>query len=215
MIRIVFIVLFFSTFSTAQKKQYILDIDGSESNFQALFMKHPNNSMEFRVKKDSGKVFQISAPKYEIYKVNHDIVLENISKIKKEIHKDSLTYLIQYFYKDDTTFLDEENNFLDKNGSYLKFIINMKRNVEKINPNIKVLFVFEKGIDISIVGKRKSFIIDEDLFFKNQFLKKSILCGSFLLIKPNGELLVRNGEYRLDKMAEHLNPEIWDTIFKL
>lgn len=212
--KIIFIFLLFTSFVKAQKKEYILDVDGKMSNLETLYKKYPNNALEYRISKDSGKIFEVSVPKYEIYNANYNIVQKNIPIDKKIIKRDSLIYLIQYFYKDDNTLMNESNKFLDKNETYLKFLNTMKKNVEKKNSNIKVIFIFEKGIDISLVGKRKSFIVDDTMFFKTHFFKKSIVCGSFLIIKPNGQSLVRNGEYRLDKMAEHLKPEIWNDIFK-
>ena len=66
---------------------------------------------------------------------------------------------------------------------------------------------------LQIVKNQKYFINDENSFFKINFFKKSILCGSFLIIKPNGQTLIRNGEYRIDSMANHLIPDIWNKIF--
>lgn len=211
--KILFIILLISNIAKAQNKEYILDPNGIKSTFQFLFNKYPNNSMEFRITKDSGKVFQITAPRYEAFYSNYDSIKKNLPFHTKNIQKDSLTYIIQFFYKDDATFLDEKNNFLDKSGSYVSFIKDMKRSVEKKHKNSKVFFVFEKGINISNLIKDKSFIIDENMIFKNYFFTKSILCGSFLIIKPNGQSLIRNGEYRLDEMADHLKPEIWNKIF--
>ncbi len=212
--KILFSILLFTNITKAQNTEYILDPNGIKSTFQFLFKKYPNNSMEFRITKDSGKVFQITAPRYEAFYSNYDSVKKNLPIDTKNIQKeDSLTYIIQFFYKDDSTFLDEKNIFLDKSGSYISFIKNMKRNVEKKYKNSKVFFVFEKGINISNLIKDKSFIIDENMILKTHFFTKSILCGSFLIIKPNGQSLIRNGEYRLDEMADHLKPEIWDKIF--
>ncbi len=211
--KILFIILLLSSIAKAQNNEYILDPNGNKSTFQFLFKKYPNNSMEFRITKDSGKVFQITIPKYEAFYSNYDSIKKNLPIDTKKIQKDSLTYIIQFFYKDDTTFLDEKNNFTDKSGSFISFLKTMKRNVEKKHKNSKAFFVFEKGINISNLIKDKSFIIDENMILKTHFFTKSILCGSFLIIKPNGQSLIRNGEYRLDEMADHLKPEIWNKIF--
>lgn len=197
----------------AQNKEYVLDPAGKKSNFQYLFKKYPDNSMEFRITKDSGKVFQITAPAYEVINSNYDTARKILPEYPSKIKNDSLIYIIQYFYKNDHTFLDENNKFTDKNDTYINFIKTLKHSVENENPNVKIYHIFEEGIDISNVKNYKYFISDKNSFFKTNFFKKSILCGSFLIIKPNGQTLIRNGEYRIDSMANHLIPDIWNKIF--
>lgn len=211
--KFLYLFLFFMGLINAQNKEYVLDPAGKKSNFQYLFKKYPDNSMEFRITKDSGKVFQITAPAYEVINSNYDTVRKILPEYPSKIKNDSLTYIIQYFYKNDHTFLDENNKFTDKIDTYINFIKTLKRSVEKENPNVKIYHIFEEGIDISNVKNQKYFINDENSFFKTNFFKKSILCGSFLIIKPNGQTLIRNGEYRIDSMANHLIPDIWNKIF--
>jgi len=205
--------LLFIGLINAQNKEYVLDPAGKKSNFQYLFKKYPDNSMEFRITKDSGKVFQITAPKYEIVNTNYDTIRKILPEYPSKIKNDSLTYIIQFFYKNDHTFLDENNKFTDKNDTYINFIKTLKRSVEKENPNVKIYHIFEEGIDISNVKNYNYFISDKNSFFKTNFFKKSIVCGSFLIAKPNGQTLIRNGEYRIDSMANHLIPDIWNKIF--
>ena len=58
-----------------------------------------HNSMEFRITKDSGKVFQITAPLYERKKTNYDTLKKILPEYPSKIKNDSLTYIIQFFYK--------------------------------------------------------------------------------------------------------------------
>lgn len=208
-----YIFLLFMGLINAQNKEYVLDPAGKKSNFQYLFNKYPDNSMEYRITKDSGKVFQITTPAYEIINSNYDSIKKILPEYPSKIKNDSLTYIIQFFYKNDPTFLDENNKFTDKKDTYINFIKTLKRSVEKENPNVKIYHIYEEGIDISNVKNQKYFISDKNSFFKTNFFKKSILCGSFLIIKPNGQTLIRNGEYRIDSMANHLIPDIWNKIF--
>jgi hypothetical protein len=205
--------LLFIGLINAQNKEYVLDPAGKKSNFQYLFKKYPDNSMEFRITKDSGKVFQITAPAYEIINSNYDTIRKILPEYPSKTKNDSLTYIIQFFYKNDHTFLDENNKFTDKNDTYINFIKTLKRSIEKENPNVKIYHIFEEGIDISNVKNYKYFISDKNSFFKTNFFKKSIVCGSFLIAKPNGQTLIRNGEYRIDFMTNHLIPDIWNKIF--
>ena len=208
-----YLFLLFMGLINAQNKEYVLDPAGKKSNFQYLFKKYPDNSMEYRITKDSGKVFQITAPAYEVINSNYDTVRKILPEYPSKIKNDSLIYIIQYFYKNDHTFLDENNKFTDKIDTYINFIKTLKHSVENENPNVKIYHIFEEGIDISNVKNYKYFISDKNSFFKTNFFKKSILCGSFLIIKPNGQTLIRNGEYRIDSMANHLIPDIWNKIF--
>lgn len=208
-----YLFLLFIGLINAQNKEYVLDPAGKKSNFQYLFKKYPDNSMEYRITKDSGKVFQITAPLYERKNTNYDTLKKILPEYPSKIKNDSLTYIIQFFYKNDHTFLDENNKFTDKNDTYINFIKKTKHSIENENPNVKIYYVFEEGIDISIVKNQKYFINDKNSFFKINFFKKSILCGSFLIIKPNRQTLIRNGEFRIDFMANHLIPDIWNKIF--
>ena len=85
--------------------------------------------MEFRITKDSGKVFQITAPAYEIINTNYDTIRKILPEYPSETKNDSLTYIIQFFYKNDHTFLDENNKFSDKNDTYINFIKKRKGSV--------------------------------------------------------------------------------------
>ena len=107
-----YLFLLFIGLINAQNKEYVLDPAGKKSNFQYLFNKYPDNSMEYRITKDSGKVFQITAPTYEIINSNYDTVRKILPEYPSKIKNDSLIYIIQYFYKKDHTFLDENNTHL-------------------------------------------------------------------------------------------------------
>ena len=69
----------------AQNKEYVLDPAGKKSNFQYLFKKYPDNSMEFRITKDSGKVFQITAPLYERKNTNYDTLKKILPEFQKVV----------------------------------------------------------------------------------------------------------------------------------
>jgi len=205
--------LLFSAIINAQDKEFFLDPKGNTSSYKFLFKKYPDNSMEFRITKDSGRVFQITAPLYEKMNANYDTIKKILPEYSSKIKNDSLTYIIQFFYKNDPTFLDENNKFTHKNDTYINFIKKTKHSIENENSTVKIYYVFEEGIDISNLKNRKYFITDKNSFFKTNYFKKSILCGSFLIMNPNGQTLIRNGEFRIDFMAEHLIPDRWNKIF--
>ena len=104
---------------------------------------------------------------------------------------------------------------IEKINSRKNFNNPIKRKLER-NSNVIFLCLFENKIILKNRPKSKSeyFFSDQNNFFKSNLFLHPTLCGSFGLIKPNGETLVRNGEYRPDSMYEHLKPEIWDLIFQ-
>ncbi len=93
----------------------------------------------------------------------------------------------------------------------------MKISIEKKYPNVIAFLLFENGISLlnfdNLPNEKEFFYSDKEGFFKENLFKKSILCGSQCIIKPNGETVVRNGEYRIDNMAEHLKPKNWAILF--
>jgi hypothetical protein len=214
------IILFFfvlnSYFSFSQKTDYTLDPKGKLGDFQTLCKQYPDNVIEYRIVKDSGKVYQITAPKYSTYKVDYTIIKSKISQITNKVYSDSTIFVFTYCYKNDSTFLNE-NNELKPQSNLKSFIKEMKKSIEKKYPNAVSFLLFENGVKFSKYNeepkKKEVFYSDKDGFFKDSLFKKSILCGSHCIIKPNGELVVRNGEYRLDNMADHLKPENWNKLF--
>jgi hypothetical protein len=73
----------------SQEKEYVLDPDGKKANFQFLFKKYPDNSMEFRITKDSGKVYQITAPLYEVTNTNYDSIKKTLPEYPSKIKNTS------------------------------------------------------------------------------------------------------------------------------
>lgn len=203
-------------FSFSQNYKYVLDPNGKTSDFQTLFKKYPHNAMEFRIVKDSGTVFQMTAPKYSTYNVDYTIIKNKISRITNKVYNDSTIFVFQYYYINDATLLTE-NNEINEHSNYRSFFIEVKRNIKKKYPNVIAFLLFENGIKFSnyneVPSKREVFFSDKEGFFKNNLFKKSILCGSQCIVKPNGETVVRNGEYRLDNMVEHLKPINWNLLF--
>ena len=204
------------SYSQNRTEEYVLDPKGNIDNFQNLLKKFPNNAMEFRMTSDSGKVYQITAPKYFTKKINYNELKTEISRITNTAYSDSITFIIGYYYKNDTTLLSENNTY-NENNNYKAFVKELKKKIEKKFSNIIVFELFENGISFNGYSKTPSrkelFFLDSNNYLKNNIFKKSILCGSQCIIKPTGEVLVRNGEYRLDDMAENLKAENWLNYF--
>ena len=178
--------------------------------------KYPDNSLAFRKTKDSGYVYQFNAPKYSTYKVDYKIIKTEIEKITNRVYSDSTIFLINYNYLDDNC----SDWFLNKLSSEIindrkTFIEPLKKGIE-YKSNVIYLALFENGIVLKNKpeSKKEYFFSDQNNFFRSNLFLNPTLCGSFGLIKPNGETLIRNGEYRPDNMYEHLKPKNWDLIFQ-
>lgn len=214
-----FIILLLITFtSTFSQAKFWLTPEGKKiknKNMSEVSKKFPDFSMGFRKTKDSGLVYQYNIPTYEKYLVKYNYIKNEIKDVTNQKFSDSTIYIIYYHFKDDkcssffTNYMTKDRIKDNKTASDF-----YKYNIETIK-NVKYLILFENGITLKndLNSKNEYYFIDKNNFFRNNLFKKPTLCGSFCVIKPNGQTLVRNGEYRADWIANHLNPEIWNQIF--
>lgn len=219
--KVLLLILIFAITVSAQnsKTKYYLDPNGKEISKEDKYFlgdKYPDNSLSFRKTADSGVVYQFNSPKYSTYKVDYKAIKNEIEKITNRTYSDSTIFLINFNYLDDpcSDWFSNEMN-IEKINSRKNFNNPIKRKLER-NSNVIFLYLFENKIILKNRPKSKSeyFFSDQNNFFKSNLFLHPTVCGSFGLIKPNGETLVRNGEYRPDSMYEHLKPEIWDLIFQ-
>ena len=219
--KVLLLLMFLSVSLSAQtsKAKYWLDPEGNEVKYKYIINLselYPDNSMAFRKTADSGIVYQYNSPKYSTYKVDYKIIKTEIEKITNRTYSDSTIFLINFNYLDDpcSDWFSNEMN-IEKINSRKNFNNPIKRKLER-NSNVIFLCLFENKIILKNRPKSKSefFFSDQNNFFKSNLFLHPTVCGSFGLIKPNGETLVRNGEYRPDSMFEHLKPEIWNLIFQ-
>lgn len=172
--------------------------------------------MAYRKTKDSGYVYQYNAPKYSTYKVDYTIIKTEIEKITNKTYTDSTIFLINFNFLDDTCSGWFSNNLSsEKINDRKTFIEPLKKGIE-YKSNVIYLAFFENGIVLKNKpeSKREYFFSDQNNFFRKNLFINATVCGSFGLIKPNGQTLIRNGEYRPDSMNEHLKTEIWNLIFQ-
>lgn len=213
-----FLLIFINNYSQSSAK-YWLTPNGEKikkRNIGELSKQFPDFSMGYRKTKDSGLVYQYNVPKYEKSNVNYDFIKNEIRKISNQSFSDSTTYVIQFHFFDDNCSSSYSNNMTKEKIRDNKFFSDFYKSIVESIKNINYLILFENGISLknTINSKDEYYFNDKNNFFKNNIFKKPTLCGSYCIIKPNGETLIRNGEYRVDWMVEHLNPEIWNQIFQ-
>lgn len=220
--KFLFLLLFFTISISAQKSktEYYLDPNGREiSNEEKYFLsdKYPDNSLAFRKTKDSGYVYQFNAPKYSTYKVDYKSIKVEIEKITNNIYSDSTIFLIYYHYLDDNCSDWTSNKMTKENINNLKKVHGQSINqIEKSDNRIEIIYLFENKIELknNPNNKREYFYSDYDNFFRKYLFINATVCGSFGLIIPNGQTLIRNGESHVNEIYQHLKPEIWNLIFQ-
>lgn len=216
---IVFFFILSTTINYSQSTaKYWLNPKGEKiknRNMRDISLKYPDFSMGFRKTKDSGLVYQNNVPTYEKSKVNYDFIKKEITTISNKTFSDSTIYVIYYHFIDDNCSSSFTNNMTKDKIKDDKIFSDFYKSKVESHKNIIYLILFDYGIILKneINSKNEYYFTDKNNFFRNNIFKKPTLCGSFCIIKPNGETLIRNGEYRVDWMVEHLNPEIWNKVF--
>lgn len=217
--------LFIYTFTLAQntkenrKIKHILDPFGEKTNvsFMDLTKKYPENAMAFRITPDSGRVYQFNAPRYSAYKINYADFRTKIEEVTGKKFPESTTFIIYYNYKDDVCSDWYSNNLnselLKRNKEYHD---PFKIYIEKTYPKTIFLVLYEKGITFlnSPTTENEYFFSDKNNDVRKNIFRNPTVCGSFSIIKDDGNTLIYNGETTADAIAGHLNPKIWNSIFK-
>ena len=219
--KITLLLLLITLSITAQtsKVKYWLDPEGKEVKnrfIMDLVKKYPDNSMTYRKTTDSGMVYQFNSPKYSTYKVDYKIIKTEIEKITNKTYSDSTIFILNFNYLDDNCSTCFSNNMTIDQINFLKKYFNQHKTEIEKKGNIKIISFFEKGISIYSDSKNKDeyFYNDSNSFFRINLFKNPTLCGSYGLIKPNGQTIIRNGEYDIMSIYKHLKDRIWNKFFR-
>lgn len=123
--------------------------------------------------------------------------------------------LIKYYYKDDLYAPQWDNKWtrseLHRLKDYRKPLLpKLKEN------NITYIALFEEGIILKNKpdNENEYFFTDQGNNFRKQFFTMPALCGSYAIIKPNGQSITRNGEYDPEMMIQFLEDDNWSIFFK-
>jgi hypothetical protein len=219
--KVLLFLIFFTVSLSAQtsKVKYWLDPEGKEVKnrfIRDLVKKYPDNSMSYRKTIDSGLVYQFNSPKYSTYKVDYSYVKQEIEKITNKTYSDSTIFILNFNYLDDNCSTCFSNNMTINQVNFLKKYFNQHKTEIEKNDNIKIISLFENGISIFNDSKNEDeyFYNDSNSFFRINLFKNPTLCGSYGLIKPNGQTIIRNGEYDLMSIYKHLKNRTWNKFFQ-
>lgn len=219
--KITLFILFLTQTITAQtnKVNHWLHPDGKEVKNRVimnLVKKYPDNAMAFRKTIDSGMVYQFNSPKYSTYKVDYFIIKNEIEKITNKTYSDATIFILNFNYLDDNCATCFSNNMTPDLINVMKNYFKQHKNTIENNKNIKIISFYENGISLhnDPESEEEYFYNDSHSFLRLNLFKNPTLCGSYGIIKPNGQTLIRNGEYDLISVNKHLKPRIWNRFFK-
>lgn len=86
--------------------------------------------------------------------------------------------------------------------------------IKNVNPNIINFVIYDKKLEVdSYIENITGFGIDAYNFFRDNIFKYPTLCGSIAVIKPDGNMLVRNGEFDPSHMLKYTDEKSWNETF--
>jgi len=201
----------------SQNKVY-LDEKGNQISQVDFLTKWRNKDNYFsrwdHINKYNFRVCELRDNLYQTKKLNYTGIKLHLEKLTNKTLPDSTTILIEYFFKDDLCSTSRDNSWDAKEIKKVKkFYSRLKKKIEKNNTIL--ICLFEEGMSLKNepADKDEYFFSDQNNLFRKLIFNDPTLCGSYALLKPNGETLVRNGEYRPDMMTEHLKNINWDLFF--
>ena len=199
---------------------YYLDKNGNSISKEAFDAKLISGDGDFALWKyaarDNSMVIRFSHPVYETYNINYRQFKESMTILTGNAYTAKTTFILHYTFKDDYCTNQAPNEWNSQRvGNSYRYISRHIKQLEKEYPQVKYSSHFENGIKLPELKEKQSEFIFKDQY---DFLRKNIfrnpsLCGSYAIIKPNGEMLIRNGEYGLQGILEHLKPTNWSQFF--
>lgn len=209
-----------STVFENRDKWIYLDQNGKRitaEEYQQKWRNNENNLVRHDyIAKDTGRVATLFEPIYSRYVVKYIYFSKKLEEITGQEFSANTIFLLDYTYVNDLC-SSSSTNLWSKHviNNRKQFTTPNKKAIEKRNPEIVIINFFEIGISLknSPTSKKEYYFQDSENFLRRTIFLHPSLCGSFALIKPNGETLVRNGEYNADLTEQHLKPENWDQFF--
>lgn len=214
-----FILLNYLSYSqSSNNTKYWIDENGKSIPAALFLEKWRSSNAEFArwdyIAKDSGRVAKTVHPKLNLYTINHPFFLDYINKVTNKKLSANTILLIEFKYKDDFCESKSSNKWKKSRIKNRKIYTDKwKKIVESKNPYLVYLVFYEKEIVLQNSNSDTEYFFSdtEGLLRKNIFLDPT-LCGSFLLSKPDGKTMVRNGENTAERMAVNLDSKIWDSL---
>ncbi|WP_223032824.1 hypothetical protein [Hanstruepera marina] len=215
---VLFIVCFYFQSGLAQHS-IKLDVDGTKltnAEFRKKWTNEQLNLYAWQYKGEDGNNYiELRKGLFETSVQDFDSIRSLFKKIYNVKIPKKHVILLEYRFKDDMCTTESRDNKWTKSELDYKVAFANGTRSELKSEGVTYITLFENDIILESHSNKKGeyFFNDIDNFFRNNLFKTPSLCGSYALIKPNGETLVRNGEYNAEFMAEHLKSEIWNRFF--
>ena len=164
--------------------------------------------------KEGARAVQIVKPLYAPLIVNYPAFKRKLEAMTGKEFKYPI-FLIGYEYENDLCTGNPKIWNKRTISERKDFTTSQKRKLEKKNPHLIVLYFFEEGIALSNSpnSEKEYFFKDKNNFLRETLFLNPSFCGSFALVKPNGQTLVRNGETSAAYIEQHLKSENWELFF--
>src|SRR5690606_9858265 len=142
------------------------------------------------IDKDTGRVASLVEPVYSRYQVKYAEFSRKLGEITGKEFPENTIFLLEYTYVDDLCGSSSTNK-------WSRQVINSRKQfttpnkLEKRNPEIVILNFFETGISLKNApdSRKEYYFQDIDNFLRSTIFLQPSLCGSFALVKPNGEAM--------------------------
>lgn len=221
-IRIILFLILFSGCSSSNKvskDRAYYDETGTlttEEDFMQKWREKERGHARWDVIEDGQRKMSLSSPLFSSYLTEYRPLLRNLERITGQSFAENSVIVLAYEYADDLCSSTSSNTWNKRKvGKRKSFLQPIRSEVLGASKNVIYLHLFEEGIELKNDpgNNDEYFFVDKNNFFRNNIFRDPSLCGSFALIKSNGQVLVRNGEYRADWLLPLLQPQNWNAFF--
>lgn len=170
--------------------------------------KSPKYARWNHINKSGQEISQLVSPEYKSLKINYPTFSSSIEQNTNQTFNDQTVFVIGYYFFED---LCNDSHQWTKNRvkKQKKFIASWKRTIESEYPNTVFLVFFDEKIKFANnpFNKQGYFFKDQNNWLREALFTARALCGAFAIIKPDGNAMVKNGEYSVIEIQKWLNSE--------
>jgi hypothetical protein len=216
----IFIIACLFSLNCFSQKTIYLDENNNEievSEFQTKWRNRELNLFRWDYFKNSNeKVAQLHQNKFNFFNVNYENLSSELNKITNKKTPADTNFIIEYVFSNDLCSSDQNANEWSKERlkKRAEFLKSVKSTINSVDSKVRYIVVFDNKLLINdYIKSIDFFFVDQSDFIKSSFLQQPAFCGSFILIKPDGNVLVSNGENRADFLLNYFEPITWNKIF--
>tara|TARA_R100000655_G_scaffold95081_1_gene136859 strand:- start:375 stop:1061 length:687 start_codon:yes stop_codon:yes gene_type:complete len=199
-----------------RSKDIFIDAEGKSISQQKFREQWRNCARWDSINSTNTRVNTLNKNLFQGFVSDPGTIATELSKTTGKSIKASSPILLVFKFKGDlcTSSHPDENWSKSRIRRRKKFLKPFWEQLEK-DSDLNIIYLFEKGIDLEndTDDTEEKFYIDQENYFRNNIFTQPTLCNSFAAIKPNGQILVRNGESRIDFFAKFLMDENWSQFF--